>query len=132
MTQPADLIWITVVAGPDPIPAAWQPYVGKELGLPQEIWLQVSSDPANPSRVRGVTAYRRAGTTGDELVLVPPLPVAAQQFIRDLPAPQTWPAGEEAKMLEVARRLAFDYQVPPAAVRAAIQQVFDSTRTLGG
>jgi hypothetical protein len=129
MTQPADLAWVVIVAGPDPIPVEWQQYIGREIGIPQEVLLQISTDPANPSKFRGVTGYRRANTSGrDEIVLVPPLPVAAQTFIRNLPAPLTWPNGEEAKLLEVARRLVFDYEVPPAAVRAAIQQVFDSTK----
>lgn len=131
MTQPADLIWATIVQGPDPIPAAWQQYIGRTVGLPQEGWLAISTDPANPSKFRGVIGYRRAGVGGDnEIVLVPPLPVAAQNFIRDLPAPQVWPAGEEAKLRQVAVTLAFDFQVPPAVVRNAFQQIFDSTRLL--
>lgn len=131
MTQPADLIWATIVQGSDPIPAAWQPYIGRTIGLPQEGWLAISTDPANPSKFRGVTGYRRAGATGDnEIVLVPPLPVTAQNFIRNLPAPQTWPAGEEAKLFQVAATLVFDYQVAPIVVRQAFQQIFDSTRLL--
>ena len=131
MTQPADLIWATIVQGPDPIPATWQPYIGRFVGLSQEVWLAISTDPANPSKFRGLFGYRRAGAGGEnEIALVPPLTVAAQNFIRDLPAPQTWPAGEETKLRQIAVTLAFDFQVPPAVVRDAFQQIFDSTRLL--
>lgn len=132
MTQPVEAFqWATVVAGPDPIPTEWQVHLGDEIGLPQDVMLAIPSDPNNPVRIKEYMGYRRAGPGGStEIVLTPPVPVTVRNAITNMPIPQQWGAGEEAKVQTVAQTLIYSYSVPPTVARDAIQQVFNSARTV--